>query len=99
MGDSSPHRGCRRGIPVVSTATVFVHLDYDVWDHRETEAIRVSRHGRADVYLPQGQRATGQWDGANTAAVAGSIAHRYRSSAITATSCRHCRKFTARSPK
>ena len=61
----------------MSTATVFVHLDYDVWDHRETEAIRVSRHGRADVYLPQGQRATGQWDGANTAAVAGSIAHRF----------------------
>jgi hypothetical protein len=77
MGDSSPHRGCRRGIPVVSTATVFVHLDYDVWDHRETEAIRVSRHGRADVYLPQGQRATGQWDDANTAAVTGAIAHRF----------------------
>ncbi|ART70453.1 hypothetical protein BTO20_19465 [Mycobacterium dioxanotrophicus] len=61
----------------MSTTTVFVHLDYDVWDHRETEAIRVSCHGRADVYLPQGQRATGQWDGANTAAVAGSIAHRF----------------------
>ena len=36
-----------------------------------------SRHGRADVYLPQGQRATGQWDDANTAAVAGAIAHRF----------------------
>ena len=57
------------------TVHVTVHLDYDVWDHRETEAIRVSRHGRADVYPPQGQRGTGQWDGANTAAVAGSIAH------------------------
>ena len=56
---------------------VTVHLHYDVWDHRETEAIRVSRHGRADVYPRQGQRATGQWDDANSAAVAGSIARRF----------------------
>lgn len=61
----------------MSTVTVFVHLDYDVWDHRETEAIRVSRNGRADVYPPQGQRGTGQWDGRNTAAVAGSVAQRF----------------------
>jgi hypothetical protein len=59
------------------TVHVTVHLDYDVWDHRETEAIRVSRHGRADAYPPQGQRATGQWDGTNTAAVAEAIAHRF----------------------
>jgi hypothetical protein len=59
------------------TVNVTVHLDYDVWDHRETEAIRVSRHGRPDVYPPQGQRATGQWDGANTAAVAETVAQRF----------------------
>lgn len=56
---------------------VTVHLDYDIWDHRNTEAVRVSRDGRADVYPPIGQRGTGQWDGANTAAVAGSVAQRF----------------------
>lgn len=61
----------------MSSVHVSVHLDYDVWDHRETEAIRVSRHGRADVYPPQGQRATGQWDEANTQIAAESIARRF----------------------
>lgn len=61
----------------MSSVHVVVHLHYDVWDHRETEAIRVSRDGRADVYPPQGQRSTGQWDGANTQTVAESIARRF----------------------
>ena len=29
------------------------------------------------MYPPQGQRAPGQWDDANTASVAGSVAHRF----------------------
>lgn len=61
----------------MSTLIVTVHLNIDVWDHTETEAYRITRSGRAEAFLQHGQRATGQWDGDNTKAVAGSIAHQF----------------------
>lgn len=60
----------------MSTVTVTVHLDYDAWDHRETKAVRVSRAGRADVYLPQNEQAAGWWDRRETAHIASDIASR-----------------------
>lgn len=61
----------------MSTLIVTVHLDVDMWDHTETEAYRITRSDRVEAFLQHGQRATGQWDGDNTKAVAGSIAHQF----------------------
>jgi hypothetical protein len=61
----------------MSTVVVTVHLNVDVWDHTETEAYRITRGDRAEVFLQYGRRATGQWDGADTKAVAGSIARQF----------------------
>lgn len=61
----------------MNTITVTVHLDYDVWDHRETRAVRVSRGGRPDVHLPPDEQAAGMWDqGGTTAHIAYDIASR-----------------------
>ena len=61
----------------MSTIVVVVHLNVDRWEPQLTEASRVTREGRADLWLHGDDRVRSYWDHVGAGDTAAGVARRH----------------------